>query len=122
MPRLVETLTADMMKDDIFKKCTKYQIGGVPGHRLEEHLVALKCIIGRYIAKGSGVIMQLVDIKKFFDKERLGTVMTSLSSANVNKKAYRCWYKLNQKTVFRVATPAGTTVSSEATDLVPQGS
>ena len=91
MPRLAETLTADMMKDDIFKKCTKYQIGGVPGHRLEEHLVALKCIIGRYIAQGSGVIMQLVDIKKFFDKERLGTVMTSLSSANVNRKAYRCW-------------------------------
>ena len=55
-------------------------------------------------------------------KERLGIVMTSLSSANVNKKAYRCWYKLNQKTVFRVATPAGTTESSEATDLVPQGS
>ena len=111
-----------MMKEDIFKSGTKYQIGGVPGHRLEEHLVALKCIIGRYIEKGSGVIMQLVDIKKFFDKERLGTLMTSLSSVNVNKKAYRCWYKLNKKTVFRVATPAGTTDSSEATDLVPQGS
>ena len=27
-----------------------------------------------------------------------------------------------QKTVFRVATPAGTTEASEATDLVPQGS
>ena len=122
LPRLAETLTAEMMKEDIFRKCTKYQIGGVPGHRLEEHLVALKCIIGRYIEKGSGVIMQLVDIKKFFDKERLGTLMTSLRSVNVNKKAYRCWYKLNKKTVFRVATPAGTTESSDATDLVPQGS
>jgi hypothetical protein len=40
----------------------------------------------------------------------------------VNKKAYRCWYKLNRKTVFRVATPAGVTEASEATDLVPQGS
>ena len=68
MPRLAETLTAEMMKEDIFQKGTRYQIGGVPGHRLEEHLVALKCIIGRYIAQGSGVIMQLVDIKKFFDK------------------------------------------------------
>ena len=90
LPRLAEILTAEMMKEDIFKSGTKYQIGGVPGHRLEEHLVALKCIIGRYIEKGSGVIMQLVDINKFFDKERLGTLMTSLSSVNVNKKAYRC--------------------------------
>ena len=89
---------------------------------MEEHLLTLKCITGRYISKGAGVILQLVDIKKFFDKERLGTVMTSLNRDNVNKKAYRCWYKLNQKTVFRVATPAGTTESSEATDSVPQGS
>ena len=39
-----------------------------------------------------------------------------------NKKAYRCWYRLNKTTVFRVATPAGTTQSKEAHDLVPQGS
>ena len=122
LPRLVESLCADMMKDDIFQGGTKYQIGGVPGHRMEEHLLTLRCITGRYISKGAGVILQLVDIKKFFDKERLGTVMTSLNKVNVNKKAYRCWYKLNQKTVFRVATPAGTTESSEATDSVPQGS
>ena len=41
--------------------------------------------------------MQLVDIKKFFDKERLTTIMTSLSRVGVNKKAYKCWYKLNKK-------------------------
>jgi hypothetical protein len=111
-----------MMKDDIHSGGTRYQIGGVPGHRLEEHLLALKCIIGRYISKGSGVLMQLVDIQKFFDKERLCTIMTSLSSVKVNQKAYRCWYKLNEKTVFSVATPAGTTKSAVAHDLVPQGS
>ena len=77
------------MKDDICRKCTKYQIGGVPGHGLEEHLVALKCIIGRYMEKGFGVIMQLVDIQKFFNKERLETPLARLSSVNMNKKAYR---------------------------------
>ena len=66
--------------------------------------------------------MQLVDIKKFFDKERLGTIMTSLGRVQVNQKAYRCWYKLNEKTVFSVATSAGETNSAEAYDLVPQGS
>ena len=66
--------------------------------------------------------MQLVDIKKFFDKERLTTIMTSLSRVGVGKKAYKCWYKLNEKTSFCLATPAGTTSSAEAEDLVPQGS
>ena len=122
LPRLVESLTADLMKEDIFKGGTRYQIGGVPGHRMEEHLLAMKCIIGRYISKGKGVVLQLVDIQKFFDKERLGTIRTSLSSVKVNRKAYRCWYKLNEKTVFCVATPAGVTKSAEAHGLVPQGS
>ena len=66
LPRLVESLTADLMKDDIFQGGTRYQIGGVPGHRMEEHLLSLKCITGRYISKGAGVVMQLVDIQKFF--------------------------------------------------------
>ena len=44
--------------------------------------------------------------------------MTSLNKVHVNKKAYRCWYKLNKKTVFRVATPAGVTEASEATDII----
>ena len=57
LPRLAETLIAEMMKEHIFKSGTKYQIGGVPGHRLEDHLVALKCIIGRYISTRSSVIL-----------------------------------------------------------------
>ena len=41
LPRLVETITADMMKDDIFEGGTKFQIEGVPGHRMEEHLLSI---------------------------------------------------------------------------------
>ena len=74
------------------------------------------------MSKGEGVIMQLVDIQKFFDKERLGTIMTSLRKVQVDRKAYKCWYKLNERTEFCIATPAGTTSSAEAYDLVPQGS
>ena len=32
LPRLAESLTADIMKDDIYAGGTRYQIGGVPGH------------------------------------------------------------------------------------------
>ena len=66
--------------------------------------------------------MQLVDIKKFFDSEILRTVMTSLGAAKVNRKAYRCWYKLNQNTVISVATPAGMSDKAEVGEIVAQGS
>ena len=69
-----------------------------------------------------GVIIQLVDIEKFFDTEILRTVMTCLSEANVNKKAYRCWFKLNETTKIAVATPVGLTKTAEVKEIVAQGS
>ena len=82
----------------------------------------VKSIIQLYISKKSGVIMQLVDIQKLFDYEFIRTVMTSLRKANMNKKAYRCWFKLNQKTVISVATPAGMSEKAEVGETVAQGS
>ena len=89
MPRLVEALTVNLMKEDIVERGNKFQIGGVPGQRVEEHLIVVKNIIQLYMSKKTGVIMQLVDIQKFFDSEILWTVMTSLDEAKVNKKSYR---------------------------------
>ena len=66
LPRLVEALTVNLMRNDIIKSGNKFQIGGIPGHRVEEHLIVVKSIIQLYISKKSGVIMQLVDIQKFF--------------------------------------------------------
>ena len=122
LPRLVEALTVNIMKDDIIESGNKFQIGGVPGHRVEEHLIVVKSVIQLYISKKSGVIMQLADIQKFFDSEVLRTVMTSLKKANMNKKAYWCWFKLNQQTVINVATPAGMSKKAEVGEIVAQGS
>ena len=109
LPRLTESLAVSMMKEDIIQNGAKYQIGGIPGHRVEVHLIVVKSVIGLYIHNKAGIVMQLVDIEKFFDKEILRTIMTCLNSENINKKAYRCWFKLNQKTAISVATPAGQT-------------
>ena len=110
------------MKEDIIKSGNKYQIGGIPGHRVEEHLIVVKTIIEKYISMKSGVIVQLVDIEKFFDTEILRTEMTSLSEANVNKKAYTCWFKLSERTEIAVATPVGLTKTAEVKEIVAQGS
>ena len=68
------------------------------------------------------MILQLVDIQKFFDTEILRTIMTSLNEANVNRKAYRCWFKLNKQTQIAVATPVGLTKTAEVHEIVAQGS
>ena len=48
--------------------------------------------------------------------------MASLNSANVNNKAYRCWFNLNATTVISVDTPVGRTENAEVHKIVPQGS
>ena len=65
-PRLTETLVTSMMKQDIIDAGTKFQIGGIPGHRVEGHLIVLKSFIQRRIKLNQGVVIQLVDFKKFF--------------------------------------------------------
>ena len=118
-PRLTETIITSMMKEDILRAGTKYQIGGVPGHRIEEHLIVLKSFIQKITEQKKGVVIQLVDYKKFFDSERLRTVMASL---HVNQKAFRCWFKVNKETVISVDTPVGRTEKATVHEIVPQGS
>ena len=79
------------------------------GHRIEEHLIVLKSFIQKRTELKRGVVIQLVDYKKFFDSERLRAVMASLHTAKVNQRAYRCWFKVNKETVISVDTPVGRT-------------
>ena len=70
------------MKLDIIDAGKKYQIGGLPNHRVEEHLIVVKAIIGRSTQiEDKGSIVELVDIEKFFDSENLRGIMNTLHSA-----------------------------------------
>ena len=66
LARLVEALTVDQMKEDIFEAGTKFQIGGCPGKRTVFHLYVVKSNIARKIKEGQGVILTLLDLIKFF--------------------------------------------------------
>jgi hypothetical protein len=110
------------MKPSILEGGTKYQIGGKPYHRVEEHLITVKALISRSVASGEGCMVQLVDIKGFFDAESLRGVMHSLYCAKIPMKMYRLWFKMNSRTVISVATPSGLTEPGEAGELCDQGS
>jgi hypothetical protein len=59
LPKTCEAMIVSQMKQHILDKRTKYQIGGLPGHRVEEHLISLKAIISRSIITGGGAIIKL---------------------------------------------------------------
>ena len=66
LPRCIESLIVGKMKAPILKAGSKYQIGGLPHHRVEEHLVAIKAIVSRSCnTPNGGATVKLVDIKGF---------------------------------------------------------
>ena len=49
-------------------------------------------------ARGWGFILTLIDIISFFDREDILDVIETYEKMDVNKKAVRLWYKLNNQT------------------------
>ena len=47
LPRTVEAVVVDGMKEDILEGSSRYQIGGQPGHRSQEHLFTVKSLIAK---------------------------------------------------------------------------
>ena len=68
-----------------------------------------------------GLIITLVDIVAFFDREDIYDVMQTLHNIGVNPKAARVWYKLNEKTEIAVKTASGMTETREVGDCIGQG-
>ena len=121
MPRFFEDLVVSKMKNKVNKKTTKYQIGGMKGHRSSEHLFSVKSIIAYYAFMDWPLLIQCIDIRKFFDKENLRDAMCALYSAGVCGKVYRLWFKLNENTRIAVKTGVGLTDERETGETLGQG-
>ena len=70
---------------------------------------------------GKGMIITLVDIMAFFDKENIYDGMQTLSEIGVNKKAARVWFKLNEGTEVSVKTSSGRSDFEFVGDCIGQG-
>ena len=68
-----------------------------------------------------GLIITLVDIGAFFDKEDIYDVMQTFHNIGVNPKAARVWYKLNEKTEIAIKTASGVTDTRVVGDCIGQG-
>ena len=121
LPRTVESLVVNKMKDNILSKSTMYQNGGQSGHSTEEHLFSIKSLIELLEVKGQGMIFTLVDLVSFFDREDINDAVSTLYQTGVNSAAVRLWFKLNQDTQISVKTSAGMTAKAFVGDVIGQG-
>ena len=49
IPKLFEGIIVDLSKEKLIQSCSKFQIGGIPGHRPQEHLFTVKSVISLYM-------------------------------------------------------------------------
>ena len=109
-------------KHYIIGNASKYQIGGIAGHRPQEHLFVIKSVISLVQMMGKGLIMEFFDITKYFDKENLRDAMNNLYRAGVVGKNYRMWYQLNKNSKIRVKIPGiGLSDEKNTGELIAQG-
>ena len=66
------------------------------GHRPQENLFVIKSLMELSEKYNEILILQLIDIEKYFDKEVLVDVLDSAHSNNIGPKEYKLLYKLNE--------------------------
>ena len=122
LPRTVEAIVVKEMEPAIVSATSRFQIGGVQGHRPQEHLFSVKSLVGKYLQEKKMIILVCYDISGFFDKEVLADVVEELHSIGVDPKAERLFYKLNEATRVKVRTGCGDSEWGEVGDILGQGS
>ena len=122
LPRTVEAMVVKEMEPAIVSATSRFQIGGVQGHRPQEHLFSVKSLVGKYLQEKKMIILVCYDISGFFDKEVLADVVEELHSIGVDPKAERLFYKLNEATRVKVRTGCGDSEWGEVGDILGQGS
>ena len=107
LARTVDSLVVRQMKQKLISNLSKYQVGSLPGHSIDEHLLTIKTVLARLEETGNGFLFLVMDIISFFDKEDMYDCLETLESLDVNKKAIRMWYLLNKNTRIKVKTALG---------------
>ena len=122
LPRTVEALVVmGGLREPLVDGSTKFQVGGQPGHRVEELIFVMKSTIAKYRSERKQVILQCFDLEKYFDKENIEDAILTCYNRGADAKAVRCWFKLNQETNIRVRTGVGLSDKALVGAVVGQG-
>ena len=121
LARTVDALVVKEMKSPLISRLSIYQVRGLPGHSIDEHLLTIKTVMARMEDIGEGVLFMVMDIISFFDKEDIYDCLETMKHLGINKKAIRIWYLLNRNTKIRVKTAFGMSEEAGVEDCLGQG-
>ena len=122
VPKLFEGIIVDKSKDKIVSTCSKFQIGGIPTHRSQEHLFCVKSVVALYSMLNINLYLQVFDLAKYFDKEILKDAMDTLYKCGIKGKLYRLWYEMYKDSQIRIKTASGLADIKPTGENVTQGS
>ena len=115
-PQAAEAMVVKQMEPRIMEATSKFQIGGKPGHRPQEHVFCVKSVISKYLQEKK--LIACYDIKSFFDKEVLGDLMDEMNAIGIDHRAQRLFYKLSSDTRIKIKTSCGLSDAGEAGDII----
>ena len=122
VPRLMEALMTSKLKPKILQTVSKFQLGGMPGTRPEEHLYTIKVILNFLNRMGLPAWLAAYDMSKFFDVESHSDATVALVEAGVQGALMRLYQAVTSKNRMQVLTAVGATEWFGKGPLVPQGS
>ena len=120
-PKFFGHLVVSAAKETIVQNMSKFHIATKPGHRAQENIFVLKSVIALYSMQDIGLVLQMWDLSKFFDKESLFDCLDELYKNGIKGKLYRLLFALNKNTRFSIMTPVGVTEEAERGPGVGQG-
>ena len=97
-------IVANAAKPIMVENMPSFQIGGIPGHRAEEHLFVIKSFLALVKKNKTAVAFQQYDFSKMFDSESLIDVLDEVYKSKVKGKLYKLIYELNKDTRIKVRT------------------
>ena len=78
LARTVDALVVSKMKEQLVESSSIYQVGGLPGHSVNEHLLTLKTVMAVMEERKKGFIFLMIDFVSFFDREDIFDCLETL--------------------------------------------
>ena len=92
-----------------------------PGHRSQENLYVLKSMMRLSEKYNELLILQMMDLEKFFDFENLVDVLEAPLYNKVEDKEYRLIYQMNKRREVKVLTAVGESKAEIVSEGLSQG-
>ena len=121
LARTVDALVVAKMKEQLVDSSSIHQVGGLPGHSVQEHILTLKTVMAVMERKKKGFLFLVIDFVSFFNREDIFDCLETLDKIQVNKKAKPLWYLLKKGTKIQVKTAHGMTKEETVGDCLGQG-